>query len=227
MDGRGGGRPRPWILSGRPLYVEPSLEFTPFIYTPLYFYVAAAVSKVLGVGFLPLRLVSFVASLGCLWLIGRFVRRETGSWTWGIVAAGLFAATYRLSGAWLDIARVDTLFLFLVLGSIHLLRFRRGPLDGGGWAADGLAFLTKQTALFIALPLALYPLLFGRGWARIAFAVAFGGFLIGSTGRWTPGAAGGIATTCSTCRGSIRSSRSCSSASGGMISATTWRWRWR
>ena len=77
-----------WILSGRPLYVEPSLEFTPFIYTPLYFYLAAAVSKVLGVGFLPLRLVSFLASLGCLWLIGRFVQRETGSWTWGIVRRG-------------------------------------------------------------------------------------------------------------------------------------------
>ena len=45
----------------------------------------------------------------------------------------------------------------------------------------GLAFLTKQTALFIALPLALYPMLFGRGWGRIAFAAAFGGFLIGST----------------------------------------------
>ena len=171
-----------WILSGRPLYVEPSLEFTPFIYTPLYFYVAAAVSKVLGVGFLPLRLVSFLASLGCLWLIGRFVRRETGSWTWGIVSAGLFAATYRLSGAWLDIARVDSLFLLLALGSIYLLRFR----EGARWMVAagllmGLAFLTKQTALFIALPLALYPLLFGRGWGRIAFAAAFGGFLIGST----------------------------------------------
>jgi hypothetical protein len=171
-----------WILSGRPLYVEPSLEFVPFIYTPLYFYVAAGVSKVLGVGFLPLRLVSFVASLGCLWLIGRFVRRETGSWTWGIVSAGLFAATYRLSGAWLDIARVDSLFLLLALGSIYLLRFR----EGARWMVAagllmGLAFLTKQMALFIALPLALYPLFFGRGWGRIAFAGAFGGFLVGST----------------------------------------------
>lgn len=171
-----------WILSGRPLYVEPSLEFVPFIYTPLYFYVAAAVSKVLGVGFLPLRLVSFVASLGCLWLIGRFVRRETGSWTWGIVAAGLFAATYRLSGAWMDIARVDSLFLLLTLGAIYLLRFR----EGAGWMAAagllmGLAFLAKQMALFVALPLALYPLLFGRGWGRITFAAALGGFLAGST----------------------------------------------
>ena len=29
------------VLGGRPLYVAPSLEFTPYIYAPLYYYVAA------------------------------------------------------------------------------------------------------------------------------------------------------------------------------------------
>ena len=85
--------------------------------------------------------------------------------------------------------------------------------DGAGWMVGagllmGLAFLTKQTALFIALPLAVYPLLFGKGWARIAFAAAFGGFLIGSTL-----AAGRLDRRLvpllrrSTCRASTRSSR--------------------
>ena len=39
------------ILAGRPIYIEPTLEFAPFIYTPLYFYLGAAVASVAGVDF--------------------------------------------------------------------------------------------------------------------------------------------------------------------------------
>src|SRR5262245_48188091 len=46
------------LLHGRALYVRPSLEFIPLNYTPLYFWAGAAVSKLMGEGFLPLRLVS-------------------------------------------------------------------------------------------------------------------------------------------------------------------------
>ena len=52
------------ILAGHQLYVRPSIKFMPYIYTPLYYYVAAGAAKVFGIGFFPLRLVSFVASLG-------------------------------------------------------------------------------------------------------------------------------------------------------------------
>ena len=52
------------ILSGLQLYVEPDLQFVPFIYTPVYFYVSALFSKLLGIGFFPLRMVSFLSSLG-------------------------------------------------------------------------------------------------------------------------------------------------------------------
>jgi 4-amino-4-deoxy-L-arabinose transferase-like glycosyltransferase len=51
------------VLSGQKLYVQPSLEFVPFIYPPLFVYLSAMVSMVTGVGFEPLRLVSFVSSL--------------------------------------------------------------------------------------------------------------------------------------------------------------------
>jgi len=67
------------ILSGQRLYVEPSIEFTPFIYTPLYFYTAALLAKVFGVSFFALRLVSFLSSIGCFVIIFQFVRRETRS----------------------------------------------------------------------------------------------------------------------------------------------------
>ena len=141
------------ILSGKPLYVVPTLDFVPFIYTPLYYYLGAAVTKLLGVGFFPLRLVSVAASLACFALLYAMVRRETGSRWAGLVAVGFFAATYARSGAWWDVARVDTLMLALLLAGIHLLRVSPKP---GTQIAAGLvlylAYMTKQQALLVALP---------------------------------------------------------------------------
>ncbi|MBI5115774.1 glycosyltransferase family 39 protein [Candidatus Poribacteria bacterium] len=154
------------ILAGQPLYVRPSLDFVPFFYTPLYFYLSAAVAKITGVGFPPLRLVAFVSSVGCFVLIALFVRRQTGSGFAALVSAGLFAATYRLSGAWLDIARVDSLFLLFLLAGLYLVKFGE---SARAWVLAAivfsLAFLTKQTALAITLPVVIYCLLadFRRG----------------------------------------------------------------
>ena len=36
----------------------------------------------------------------------------------------MYAATYQLAGSWFDIARVDALAAFLVLGSIWLFSFQ-------------------------------------------------------------------------------------------------------
>ncbi|HEY3295516.1 MAG TPA: glycosyltransferase family 39 protein [bacterium] len=142
------------VLDGKPLYVAPSVDFVPAIYPPFYYVVSAGVAKVTGLGFLPLRLVSLLSSLGCLALLFFWVRRETRSRFAGLLAAGLFAATYRLGGAWLDLGRVDSLFLLLLLGALYLLRFHRTRV-GFGLAAVLLFFsaLTKQTALLAALPL--------------------------------------------------------------------------
>jgi 4-amino-4-deoxy-L-arabinose transferase-like glycosyltransferase len=57
------------VAHGLPLYVKPSIDFTPFIYPPLYFVVASWVAKLTGVGFVPLRLVSILASLGTMALL--------------------------------------------------------------------------------------------------------------------------------------------------------------
>ncbi len=145
------------ILAGKKLYVQPSADFIAFIYPPLYFYVAALAAKLPGVGFAPLRLVSFVSSIGSLLVIFLFVKRETGDRLAAGLAVCLFAATYRLSGAWMDIARTDSLFLFLLLWSIYIIRFRetaRWHFLAGVLAA--LAFLTKQIALAAALPIMVY-----------------------------------------------------------------------
>ena len=78
------------ILSGEPLYGPPTLEFTPFIYTPLYYQVGAWLAPFLGEGFFPLRLVSWLASLGCFALLAAFVLRETHDRVAALLAAGAF-----------------------------------------------------------------------------------------------------------------------------------------
>jgi hypothetical protein len=94
-----------------------------------------------------------------------------------MLAAGLFAATYRVSGAWLDLARIDSLFLLLLLWSFYVLRF--WPTRSGSLIAAvllSLSFLTKQVALPMALPLFVYAVAKRRGaglWYPIA-ALAIG-----------------------------------------------------
>ena len=170
------------VVSGEPLYVRPSLGFTPFIYTPLYFYVSGLASLATGVGFLPLRLVSVIASLGCMVLIFEFVRRESSSLYAGSVAAGLFAACFKIGGTWYDIGRADMLFLALALGAIYVLRFypgTRGALCAAlvGW----LAFLSKQTALIVMAPLCLARLPKGGGSGRFTFPAVLAALVGGST----------------------------------------------
>ena len=136
------------ILAGQPLYPAPTAGYVPDGYPPLYFLVSAAVARVLGAGYLSLRLVSLVSSLACFALLARLVQRETGSIAAGTGAAGVFAATYFTAGTWFDIGRVDSLFLALSLGGLYAARHMRGAR--GAIAAGALlaaAALTKQTAL--------------------------------------------------------------------------------
>ena len=136
------------ILAGQALYPAPTAGYVPDGYPPLYFAVSAAAARVLGVSYLPLRLVSLVSSLACFALLARLVQRETGSIAAGTGAAGLFAATYFATGTWFDVGRVDSLFLALSIGGLYAARWMRGT---PGAVAAGLllaaAALTKQTGL--------------------------------------------------------------------------------
>lgn len=144
------------ILEGKNLYVEPSLEFVPYIYTPFYFYLSAFFSKIFGLGLFSLRLVSFLSSLGIFCLLFLMIYKETRRKLYGLTAVGLFIGTFRLSGAWMDIARVDSLFLFLFILGFYFLFFKRkniGLILGSIFIF--LSFMTKQTALMMSVPLAI------------------------------------------------------------------------
>lgn len=177
------------VRAGLSLYGPPSLEFTAYQYPPLYYYVSALVARIPGMaGFLPMRLTSVLASLGCVASIGLIIRKQTSSPYWGLVGAGLFVATFRQGGAWFDIARVDMLFVFLLLAAhVALLHCRAGHIWAG--VLLGLAFYTKQTALLVALPM-VAAVVWRGGWrAGLQMTLPFAVIAAGTTAieQWRSG----------------------------------------
>jgi hypothetical protein len=141
------------ILSGRSVYGPPNIEFTPFLYTPLYFYLSAAAAKITGAGFLPLRLVSIISSLVAMGGVFALVFRRNHNLAASFLATGLLAASYRITGAWLDVGRVDSLAIALLV--LFCVALPPSPsrirwLTAGVLA--GLMVLSKQTMLITVLP---------------------------------------------------------------------------
>jgi 4-amino-4-deoxy-L-arabinose transferase-like glycosyltransferase len=160
------------VMEGKPLYPEPSPEFIPFIYTPLFYYVSAAFTSVLGYGLFPVRLVSFLATWVTAGLIAQFVRYECRSPLFGILSASVYLGTCAMNADWFDMARIDSLAVAITLGGAYLVRSARSRrrLVVGGVLA-GLAFLAKQSALAVVPALALYALLRFRWRGLLAFVL--------------------------------------------------------
>ncbi len=136
------------LLTHQGVYVQPTHRFIPYIYTPLYYYVAALAAKIGGLHFATLRVVSTLATAGCLVLLFTLTRHLAGGSRYaGLLAAGLFAAFYGVSDSWYDLARVDMLFVLLVLGAMAA-SYRGHALAAGLLFA--CAYQTKQGALVIA-----------------------------------------------------------------------------
>jgi hypothetical protein len=169
------------VVGGESIYVEPSIDFVPFLYTPLYYYLAAPLLWLLGNGFIALRLLSLLATLATLLLIHRVIRGEGGSHRSGLIAAGIYAACFELGGAWLDIGRVDSLMVALLLAGLLLLRHattsRQAILAG---AILALGFFTKQTVLVAVAPVLAWQLL-SRRRLGLACLGSFAGLLVIST----------------------------------------------
>ncbi len=140
------------ILNGEKLYVEPTISYIPFFYTPLYYYLAAGLSAVMGETFVPLRLISFFASLGCMALIYLHVFRRGAGHFASLLAVGFFAGAFKTCGAWYDLGRADSLFLFLTLGAIHVAdECKSKHVQLLAAIIGAAAYFTKQTALPILI----------------------------------------------------------------------------
>ncbi len=151
------------ILDGKPIYTEPSMEYVPFIYTPLYYLLAAFISSLMGPGFMALRLVSVISTLFCIILIYLFVKHDTKSNFLGAVSAGLFAALYKVGGNWMDIGRHDSLNLFILLSALFIIRFYRSSKS---YLIAGillfLAFFTQQSSVILIIFILGYGIIYNR-----------------------------------------------------------------
>jgi hypothetical protein len=141
------------LTEGKGLYVPPSTEFVPYFYTPGYPAVVGLLGKAFGVSYGLGRFVSVASWLGSAYLIFMGLRREA-DWRYGVLGVGIFAALFRTNGAFYDVARPDSLFLFFVFSAMYVTRFRASV--GGACCAGllcALGFLTKQTAsvFFVAV----------------------------------------------------------------------------
>ncbi len=169
------------VAHGQGLYVAPSLHFVPYLYAPLYLYVAAAVTRLTGLGandYSALRLVSILSSLGTVALIWAFVYSETQSRVAAVAGAALYLASYALLGTFFDIGRVDALFVFFIV--LALLVQRRGypVLAALVWV---LAFQTKQSVIPLAFLILLAEWRQPRRLAAtltVFFAAALGSVLV-------------------------------------------------
>ncbi|MCH7639080.1 MAG: glycosyltransferase family 39 protein [Bacteroidetes bacterium] len=167
------------VLAGEPIYTAPSMEFGTSIYTPLYFYLAALPARLFGLSFVPLRVVSLLATLASALLIYALVRSGGGRRSPAALAAMLFIGAFEAAGTWFDLAKIDMVFLALLLASFYAIHASR---SARGYALAGLilllAFLTKQTALIAGMPLVVWALWRDRWRAVPLVVMALGGIVV-------------------------------------------------
>ncbi len=145
------------IANGGNIFCAPSLNFTPFIYSPLYYTVCAPLLGFFENGLSAMRLVSIISFSITIALIYNWVSRETGSLYCAIFSAAFYSACFELCGAWFDIARVDSLALLLIMLFFYLVRF--ADFKYYQFAAGlifTLACLCKQSNVIAAAPFFIY-----------------------------------------------------------------------
>jgi hypothetical protein len=157
------------FAEGKNIYVPPSLEFVPYLYTPLYPALLALLSKVTGLSYLLGRVVSILSFAGALALLvvaavraGRkaapptqvsrpslrsFAQRwrspeRAAALAIGIGGAGAVAASFVATGGFYDLVRADSLLLFLAAAALVL---------GMRAASDSSYRLAAAAGLLIAL----------------------------------------------------------------------------
>jgi hypothetical protein len=173
------------LAEGKAIYVPPSVDFVPYLYTPLYPALLALLSKLVPLGYLLGRLLSILSFTGALALLvaaavqaaaasparpsappscGRSPARAAAL-ALGLGGAGVVAASFAATGGFYDLVRADSLLLLLEAGALFLAIPTPGvPANaatrGHGTAAAAglliaLAFFTKQTASLVGVSLGL------------------------------------------------------------------------
>lgn len=119
------------VRDGRPLYGPPTARFIPFVYPPLFFWLAALFARVTST-FVAAKLVSILATIAASFAIVRIARVFGATPRWQRLALVLQLATYPLTLLFYDLERVDALYAAMIVAGL-------AALLGDGSARDGSA----------------------------------------------------------------------------------------
>jgi len=183
------------LQNGHGIYSPPSIEFIPYLYTPLYPAVLATLGKLFGITYALGRAISVLSLVGIAVVAftsiagSRHDHVARGPALVGaLLGLGLFAAAYPYMEGWYDLVRADSLFLFIVTAGLaaaaHWPSEDDAVLGHARTAAIAviltLGFFTKQTGIFyVGLGGAIVLLL---DWRKAVTFVAVAGALgLGAT----------------------------------------------
>ena len=152
------------IRMGEGIYVPPSVEFIPYLYTPLYpTLLAMFAGSASGITYQLGRLFSILGLAGTAIVAIKSIadRRHLHvdplpAYAGGVLAVGLYFAYYPYTDGWYDLVRADSLFLFMATAALGGLSrwtvtttgWQRHAKVAAGAAVLALAFFTKQTGIF-------------------------------------------------------------------------------
>ncbi len=166
------------VYDGQPIYLEPSKEFAPSLYAPLYYYLCAGVWKITGPCFWSARLISIISTLIIAFFIFLILRWLKLELPLSVAASGLFLFLFSKLGQYYDLARTDMLTLAFFGGAVYygLKHGRRFVIAAGILAA--LSCLTKQNFIILSLTIPIYYVLYKR-WKDSLLYIATLSILLG------------------------------------------------
>lgn len=178
------------LQTGEGIYNEPSVEFIPYLYTPLYPALLATFGEVVGLTYTLGRVISIISLLGIV-VVGyasicapKFRHAaKLPALVGTTLALGLFAAVYPFVEGWYDLVRADTLFLFLITaglaGAANWSSVGMGARGHGRVAAVAtilaFAFFAKQTGILYVAHGGLIVLVVA--WRRLPTYIAVAGVI--------------------------------------------------
>lgn len=168
------------LTEGEPLYCPPTVEYIPMVYTPLYHYFGAFVSKIFGIGFAPLRAISFVSFILTLFVIYKIIFDITKNRFWGLIGIGLYSFSFAFCGFWFDLARIDTFANFMLIVSFYFLLREKSFATFLSALFAFFAFYSKQSNLIVTVFL-IFPLFLDNKKRLFVFLAYYLSFVITST----------------------------------------------
>ena len=161
----GGMLAHAWRLrEGLPLYAEPTWEWVPYIYPPLYPWLISLMGEPT---YAAARALSMAGTLAAAAAAIYAVRRERAGWGFAFAAGGAFLSAYEHSGTFYDLVRNDAVAIGLGAWAMALCRVgtRRAVIAGGLFLVA--AFTAKHNLAAVGLPILLWLWRY-RGWRRAA-----------------------------------------------------------